>query len=37
LVVPNQITTRSVTESPDINSLLFNGDTGKPASGQGGQ
>jgi Tfp pilus assembly protein PilN len=36
LVVPQEITTRSVTESPDINSLLFNGDTGTPAN-QGGQ
>ena len=37
LVIPKEITTRSVTESPDINSLLFNGDTGKPASTKGGQ
>lgn len=37
LVVPDKITTRSVIESPDINSLLFNGQTGKPADQQGGQ
>lgn len=37
LVVPNEITTRSVTESPNINNLLFNGDTGKPANDNGGQ
>jgi len=37
LMVPKEITTRSVTESPDINNLLFNGDTGQPSTHQGGQ
>ncbi len=35
LIVPNEITTRSVLNSPDINNLLFNGDTGKPAENNG--
>lgn len=37
LQVPKEVTTRSVTQSPDINSLLFNGDTGKPKTQQGAQ
>ncbi len=37
LHVPKETTTRSVTGSPDINSLLFNGDTGKPKDKQGEQ
>lgn len=36
LVVPNQITSRSVINAPDINSLLFNGETGNKTD-QGGQ
>ncbi len=37
LSVPNEVTTRSVINTPDINSLLFNGDTGKTNTQQGGQ
>jgi Tfp pilus assembly protein PilN len=37
LVVPNQITTRSVINTPDINNLLFNGETDKSPNQQGGQ
>jgi Tfp pilus assembly protein PilN len=36
LIVPKEITTRSVREAPDINNLLFNGETGTPKN-QGGQ
>jgi Tfp pilus assembly protein PilN len=35
LKVPNKITTRSVTDAPDISNLLFNGDTGKTNKQQG--
>jgi Tfp pilus assembly protein PilN len=39
LSVPNEVTTRSVINTPDINNLLFNGDTGKEnnQNQQGGQ
>lgn len=37
LIVPQEVTTRSVTQSPDLNSLLFNGDTGIPKDKQGTQ
>jgi hypothetical protein len=37
LVVPSEVTTRSVLNAPDINNLLFNGDTGKTNNQQGGQ
>lgn len=37
LVVPQETTTRSVLNSPDTNSLLFNGDTGAKPAKQGGQ
>jgi Tfp pilus assembly protein PilN len=38
LSVPNEVTTRSVINTPDINNLLFNGDTGKQdTQQQGGQ
>lgn len=37
LDVPKEVTTRSVTQSPDLNSLLFNGDTGIPKDKQGTQ
>jgi hypothetical protein len=33
LVVPKEVTTRSVTEAPDINNLLFNGQTGQTQQG----
>lgn len=38
LIVPQETTTRSVLNAPDSNSPLFNGQTGKPTTGQqGGQ
>jgi len=34
LVIPDKVTTRSVTESPDINNLLFDGQNSKPEEQQ---
>lgn len=37
LVVPNETTTRSILNTPDANSLLFNGQTGSKQNTQGAQ